>query len=248
MNEQREKIRLQAYLASCGLGSRRSCEKLILDARVSINESTATLGQSVLAGDVVRFDGRTVVPQSRLRYIALNKPPGYVTSMSDERGRPVASSLLGKTVEERIYNIGRLDQWSSGLLLFTNDGDLTATMVHPSGLIDKEYQVETDLPIPEGFAKEFMAGVLVDGISYRAESVRVLSDRTMRLVLIEGKNREIRRVLEHFGLRALMLRRIRIGPIDLGDLIEGEHRELRAEEVAALRDYSVARREKGKER
>jgi len=242
MSEQREKTRLQAFLASCGLGSRRSCEKLILDGRVSINTEVATLGQSVSPGDLVRFDGHIVKPQARLRYIALNKPPGFVTSMSDEKGRPVASSLLGNSVEERVYNIGRLDQWSSGLLLFTNDGDLTALMVHPSGLIEKEYRVETDLPIPPTFAAQFMAGILIAGIRYKAESVRVISDRTMSVVLIEGKNREIRRVLEHFELRAMLLRRTRIGPIELGDLAEGAHRELAQEEVSALRSFSASKR------
>lgn len=242
MSEQREKIRLQAYLASCGLGSRRSCERLILDGRVSVNNVVAELGQSVAPGEVVRFDNKVVQPESRLRYIALNKPPGFVTSMSDERGRPVAVALLGDSVKERVYNIGRLDQWSSGLLLFTNDGELTALMVHPSGLIEKEYQVETDIPIPRTFAAEFMAGVSIDGISYKAESVRALSEKTMRVVLIEGKNREIRRVLEHFGLRAMLLRRMRIGPIELGDLAEGAHRELSADEVSALRNFSAAKR------
>lgn len=238
MSIQREKIRLQAYLASCGLGSRRSCEKLIADGKVSVNGNAAKLGDSAVAGDVVRFNGLIVRPQSRLRYIALNKPPGFVTSMSDERGRPVAAALLGSAVEERVYNVGRLDQWSSGLLLFTNDGDLTALMVHPSGLIDKEYQAETDLPIPENLAREFTDGLTVDGIFYKAEAVRIIDATTMRIVLVEGKNREIRRVLEHFGLRALMLRRVRVGPIELGDLAEGMHRELDPEEVSALRAYS----------
>ena len=115
-------------------------------------------------------------------------------------------------------------------------------MVHPSGLIEKEYYVETDSPIPQVFAEEFMAGVLVDGISYKAEAVKKLSDRTMSIVLIEGKNREIRRVLEHFGLRAMLLRRVRIGPIELGNLVEGEHRELTPEEVSALWDFSADKR------
>ncbi|HCO49051.1 MAG TPA: rRNA pseudouridine synthase, partial [Spirochaetaceae bacterium] len=208
----REKIRLQAYLASCGIGSRRACEKLLQGGRVSVNGTIAKLGDSAFAGDEVRLDGKVVRQQTRLRYIALNKPVGFVTSMSDEMGRPVAASLVGSFVEERVYNVGRLDQWSSGLIFFTNDGDLTALLVHPSGRVDKEYEVETDLPIPEAFAKEFEDGVTIDGILYRAESVRVVGERRMNIVLVEGKNREIRRVLEHYGLRALALKRVRIGP------------------------------------
>ncbi len=242
MNGQRERIRLQAYLASCGLGSRRFCEKLIQEGRVRVNGAVAALGDSAVAGDEVRLDGRTVAPQTRLRYIALNKPPGFVTSMSDERGRPIAASLLGKSVEERVYNVGRLDQWSSGLIFFTNDGDFTALLVHPSGRIDKEYLVETDLPIPASFAAEFGAGLVVDGVAYRAESVRIVAERQMRIVLVEGKNREIRRVLEHYGLRALSLRRARVGPIELGGLTEGSFRELTPAEVKALRDYSTRKR------
>ena len=248
MNQQREKIRLQAYMASCGIGSRRSCEKLIQEGRASINEKVATLGESVVAGDEVRFDGRVVKPQARLRYIILNKPPGFVASMSDERNRPIAATLLGSSVEERVYNVGRLDQWSSGLLLFTNDGDLAALMVHPSGRIDKEYEVETDLPIPPGFSGDFLSGIKVDGIVYKAESVTILSANTMKIVLGEGKNREIRRVLEHYNLRALSLRRIRIGPIELGDIEEGKFRELAAEEVAALWSFSERRKQEGSAR
>ncbi|HWP68209.1 MAG TPA: pseudouridine synthase, partial [Rectinemataceae bacterium] len=184
--------------------------------------------------------------QTRLRYIALNKPPGFVASMSDERNRPIAATLLGSAVEERVYNVGRLDQWSSGLLLFTNDGDLAALMVHPSGRIDKEYEVVTDRPIPPEFVPEFLSGVEVEGIVYKAESANILSENTMRIVLGEGKNREIRRVLEHYNLRALALRRIRIGPIEIGNLEEGKFRELQDEEVAALRAFSERRKREGR--
>ncbi len=249
MNAPKEKTRLQAYLAKCGIGSRRACEGIVAAGRVTVNGLRAKLGDSALAGDEVRLDGRIIRPQERMRYIILNKPAGFVSSMADERDRPVAVSLLGSDVEERVYNVGRLDQWSSGLLLFTNDGDLAAVLGHPSGEIDKEYAIETDLPIPSGLRDKFEAGVEVEGTIYKARSVRVDSERTMRVVIIEGKNREIRRVLEHFGLRALSLRRERIGPLELGDLAEGAHRELSPEEVAALRAYSPkARGEVGRGR
>lgn len=245
MNAPKEKTRLQAYLAKCGIGSRRACEGIVAAGRVTVNGLRAKLGDSALAGDEVRLDGRIIRPQERMRYIILNKPAGFVSSMADERDRPVAVSLLGPDVEERVYNVGRLDQWSSGLLLFTNDGDLAAVLGHPSGEIDKEYVIETDLPIPSGLREKFEAGVEVEGTIYKARSVRVDSERTMRVVIVEGKNREIRRVLEHFGLRALSLRRERIGPLELGDLAEGAHRELSPEEVAALRAYSPKARGEG---
>ena len=245
MTVPKDKTRLQAYLAKCGIGSRRACEGIVAAGRVTVNGLRAKLGDSALAGDEVRLDGRIIRPQERLRYIILNKPAGFVSSMADERDRPVAVSLLGADIEERVYNVGRLDQWSSGLLLFTNDGDLAAILGHPSGEIDKEYTIETDLPIPANFREEFEAGVEVEGTVYKARAIRIESERMMHAVLVEGKNREIRRVLEHFGLRALSLRRERIGPLMLGNLAEGAHRELSAEEVEALRAYSPKTRGQG---
>lgn len=245
MTAPKEKTRLQAYLAKCGIGSRRACEGIVAAGRVTVNGAQAKLGDSACAGDEVRLDGRVIRPQERLRYIILNKPAGFVSSMADERDRPVAVSLLGADIEERVYNVGRLDQWSSGLLLFTNDGDLAAILGHPSGEIDKEYAIETDLPIPANFREVFEAGVEIEGTVYRARAVRIESERVMHAVLVEGKNREIRRVLEHFGLRALSLRRERIGPLLLGNLAEGAHRELSAEEVEALRAYSPKARGQG---
>lgn len=231
--------RLQAYLASCGLGSRRSCEKIIQDGRVSIDGLQAHLGQSVEDGQRVEVDEKPVKPQETMRYLILNKPPGFVSSMADERDRPIAASLLGPSVPERVYNVGRLDQWSSGLLLFTNDGSLAKLLIHPSGEVDKEYRVATDRPIPAEFVQGFSKGVVVDGVMYKARKVEILGEKEARIVLVEGKNREIRRVLAHYGMRALALRRVRLGPLELGALAEGEHRELAREEVEALRRYSM---------
>lgn len=239
MSAEDTRQRLQAYLASCGLGSRRACERFIVEHRVHVDGRQAVLGESVLPGQEVRLDGKVVRPQERLRYIALNKPPGFVVSMSDERGRPVAASLLGGRVPERVYNVGRLDQWSKGLLLFTNDGDLTAWLVHPSGGMDKEYEIITDLPIPARLAEEFEAGIEIEGVRYRAESARLEGPKALRVILVEGKNREIRRVLEFYGLRALSLTRVRIGPVSLGGLAEGSWRDLEEVEVTALREYSL---------
>ena len=241
MNGEHGKLRLQAFLAQAGVASRRACEKLITAGRVRINGSLATIGQSVIPGDDVELDGRKIEPGERLRYILLNKPPGFLSTMSDDRDRPIAAALLGTAVPERVYNVGRLDQWSSGILVFTNDGALAKILIHPSGEVDKEYIVSTDLPIPAGFADSFMKGIEMEGETHRALSVEMVDERTMKVVLVEGRNREIRRVLEHFGLRAMSLRRIRLGPISLGDLAEGSFRELSETEVQALVAYSVAK-------
>ncbi|HEY9055377.1 MAG TPA: pseudouridine synthase [Rectinemataceae bacterium] len=233
-----ETKRLQAYMASCGIGSRRACEKLIKSGKVRVNGQPALLGSSVGPEDAVVYEGKILRPETRLRYIILNKPRGFVSSMADEKGRPVAASLLGVGIPERVYNVGRLDQWSSGLLLFTNDGELARILVHPSGGIDKEYIVKSDKPLPRGLAESFERGLELGNETLRALEAELIGDTTLRVVLLEGKNREIRRVLEHYGLRTLSLRRVRLGPIHLGDLPEGAYRELDPQEVVALLEYS----------
>lgn len=227
--------RLQAYLADCGFGSRRHCEELITGGRVLVDGAKPELGSRVTEGAKVQVDGKDVRPQSRMRYILLNKPAGYISAMADPEGRKLAVDLLREDVPERVYNIGRLDQWSSGLLLFTNDGTLAALLGHPSGGVEKEYEIVADKPLPDTFFNDFAKGVAVDGQLYRAKSVMRTGARGARVVLVEGKNREIRRVLAHWNVRALSLRRIRIGTLSLGGLAEGAWRELSAEEVASIR-------------
>jgi 23S rRNA pseudouridine2605 synthase len=227
--------RLQAFLAHAGVASRRACEAIILDKRVTINgKLAAELGVRVLPGDVVALDGRPLLPEARKRYILLNKPAGYISAMSDPEGRPLARELL-QGVTERVYNVGRLDQWSSGLLLFTNDGDLAALLVHPSGGIEKEYEIVADAPLGEDFFSGFREGLQLEGVEYRASSLVRTGPDSARVVLVEGKNREIRRVLEGFGRKAKILRRIRIGALTIDGLAEGEYRELAGPELEALR-------------
>jgi 23S rRNA pseudouridine2605 synthase len=230
-------IRLQAYLAHSGIASRRACEGIILAGRVSINgQVSSELGVRVHPGDRVTLDGKFLEPEERKRYLLLNKPAGYICAMSDPEGRSLASNLL-KGVEERVYNVGRLDQWSSGLILFTNDGDLASILVHPSGGIEKEYEIEADGTLGEDFFKAFRDGIEIEGVAYKAISIKRRGLAGARVVLLEGKNREIRKVLEHFGRKARLLRRIRIGSIALGDLPEGSFRELSGNEIESLRVY-----------
>jgi 23S rRNA pseudouridine2605 synthase len=192
------------------------------------------LGVRVQLGDIVTLDGRQLESESQKRYILLNKPIGYLSAMSDSRGRPLASELLNG-VNERVYNVGRLDQWSSGLLFFTNDGDLASRLVHPSGMVEKEYEISADAPLEEDFFLSFRSGITIEGILYRAFSLERTGPDSARVVLIEGKNREIRRVLEHFGRKAKILRRVRIGSLTIRGIAEGAFRELTASEVIALR-------------
>jgi 23S rRNA pseudouridine2605 synthase len=242
MTDSAEGTRLQAFLAHAGVASRRACERIILDERVAINGMVASeLGVRVKPDDVVTLDGRRVGLEERKRYILLNKPAGYISAMSDPEGRPLAVELL-KGVEERVYNVGRLDQWSSGLLFFTNDGELASLLVHPSGGIEKEYRIVADAPLDDDFFASFRKGIEIDGIVYRASSLERLGPDSARVVLLEGKNREIRRVLEHSGRKAKVLTRVRIGNIAIGSLAEGSFRELSETEVEGLRSYGRSKR------
>lgn len=227
--------RLQAFLAHCGVASRRACEKIILDGRVSVNGSVVTeLGTKVSSKDTVLVDGKAVSLEEKKRYVLLNKPLGYVCSQSDEKGRPVAVDLLKETYKERLYNVGRLDMFSHGAIIFTNDGDFAAKLSHPSAEIEKEYIVESSLPLPRYLAKDFEKGIRVEGVFYKAKQAEELNSHRMRVVLVEGKNREIRRVFENAGMAIRNLCRVRIGNVELGDLESGSFRELTDQEVQGL--------------
>ena len=207
-----DSIRLQAYLAHCGVASRRASEKIILDGRVEVNGQIVTeLGTKVTDSDEVKVDGKKIQLESVKRYVLLNKPAGFVCSSADEKGRAVAADLLKEKYTERLYNVGRLDMYSKGMILFTNDGDFAAKLSHPSSQIEKEYVVETSQDISEEFCRNFEGGIRV-----------------------EGKNREIRNVLESQNIGTKSLVRVRIGSVELGDLRPGDSRDLSPAEVKSL--------------
>jgi len=227
-------IRLQVYLAHSGVASRRAAEKYIADGRVTVDGKKITdMGVKVVPGNIVTFDGKPVIPETRFHYLALNKPEGYICANSDTHDRPLAKDLL-PAVKERLYNVGRLDFQSCGLIIFTNDGDFTAKVGHPGFEIEKEYLVTSSVPIHDRIVNEFSRGVLVEGILYRAVEVEKTGPKTIRVVMVEGKNREIRRVFSHFHLHAEKLMRIRIGPVKLGNLKPGESRKLTEKEINDL--------------
>jgi 23S rRNA pseudouridine2605 synthase len=226
--------RLQVYLAHAGVASRRAAEEIIARGRVSVNSVVITAqGSKVSPGDVVLLDGKPVRTESRLRYLALNKPAGYICSSSDPQGRPLALELLPR-VTERLYNVGRLDFLSCGLIFFTNDGDFDARLGHPGAGVEKEYQVEASGPIPDAVVAAFTQGITIEGVRYQAIKAEKTGRKSLRIVLLEGKNREIRRVFSHFHLHPVRLCRIRIGPVLLGDLREGTSRPLTELELEGL--------------
>jgi len=227
-------IRLQVFLSHAGVASRRASEEIISSGRVSVNGVTITSqGYKLEEGDTVLLDGKPVQTESRLLYLALNKPAGYICSSSDPQGRPLALSLLPVT-KERLYNVGRLDYQSCGLIFFTNDGSFAARLGHPSSDLEKEYIVEATGYIPDEVVKAFNDGVTVEEIFYKAKSAQIVGRKTLRIVLVEGKNREIRRVFSHFHLHPSVLRRVRIGKVLLGDLAEGASRPLTESEIKSL--------------
>jgi 23S rRNA pseudouridine2605 synthase len=227
--------RLQVVLAHAGVASRRASESLIAQGRVSVNGKPVTVpGTKVSPHDEVRLDGKLISAETKTHYLALNKPPEYLCSSSDPFGRRLALELLPPGIPERLYNVGRLDYLSSGLVFFTNDGDFTARLSHPSSGIEKEYLVESTVAVPDAFTEEFTAGVLIEGQLYKAAKVEKTGRKSLRIVLIEGKNREIRRVFSHFHLHPCLLRRVRIGPVPLGDLGEGKTRPLTENELRLL--------------
>jgi 23S rRNA pseudouridine2605 synthase len=222
-------------MARAGAASRRASEVMIAAGRVTVNGTAVTVpGTKVAPGDEVRLDGKLLSAETTFHYLALNKPPEYLCSSFDPQGRRLALELMPADISERLYSVGRLDYLSCGLLFFTNDGDFTARLSHPSSGIEKEYLVESVVPVPDAFVDEFGAGVSIDGELYRAVEVEKTGRKSLRIVLVEGKNREIRRVFSHFHLHPGLLRRIRIGSVQLGNLAEGMTRPLTRKEITLL--------------
>lgn len=240
MNSNNSPIRLQVYLAHAGVASRRAAEKLILAGRVRVNGRVIeTLGEKAGAEDEVCVDGVPVRLEEVRHYLALHKPPMYLCSSFDPEGRPLARDLLPGGIRERLYNVGRLDYRSSGLVIFTNDGDFAARWGHPRTGLEKEYLVESAGSIPDPVLEDFRRGIDIEGVHYRAKAVERLRSRVIRVVLVEGKNREIRRLFSHFHLHAVKLHRVRIGPVLLGDLAPGASRPLTKAELEGVKsDHS----------
>ncbi len=230
--------RLQRALARAGFGSRRACEQLIVEGRVKVNGSVATLGDRVdPARDLILLDRVEVNLDPDVRYFALNKPRGVVSTMKDPQLREDVSGYL-PSEGPRVFPVGRLDRDSEGLLLLTNDGELANRLLHPRYGIEKEYLAEVNgVPTARQLSRIRRGVELEDGLA-RAKSARSAARAggrgAIRLVMTEGRKREVRRLLGAVGLPVTRLVRLRIGPIRLGRLKAGEVRELTAREVHAL--------------
>lgn len=229
-------IRLQSYLAKSGFGSRRSCEKLIAEGRVSVNTRLVTeMGVKVEADDVVMVDDLLAEPSDRVFYYALNKPRGYVCTNYDPNEKLYARDLITIPENNLLFHVGRLDKESSGLILYTNDGDAAQRIMHPSNEIEKEYAVMTSEPIRRTDLEDALRGVYIDSQKpYVIKHFTLQSKRWALVTLTEGKNRELRKIFSYYGYTIQRLVRIRIGPILLDDLAEGRYRPITKGELAAL--------------
>jgi 23S rRNA pseudouridine2605 synthase len=234
--------RLQKILSQAGVASRRAAEKLIADGRVSVNGKTVReMGTKAdLATDDIRVDGRRIKAAERLRYILLYKPAGYVTTRSDPQRRRTVMDLLGG-VREYVYPVGRLDYDTEGLLLLTNDGDLASRLTHPRHEVERTYEARV-AGVPDADAVDRLRrGIPLDGRRTLPADVVLLNKRVsdkegvLLITIREGRNRQVRRMCEAVGHPVRSLRRTKMGPISDRRLKPGEWRDLRAEEIAALK-------------
>lgn len=225
-------LRLQVYLARCGIGSRRTCESLVEQGRVSVNGNRVTqLGTKVSSEDVVELNGRTVTPQRENVYIALNKPPGYLCSNFPDGNKPLALDLIHVPDGVRLFHVGRLDFLSSGLILYTNDGDFAHRITHPSYEVEKQYSVEIRGSRDIQALEQYVKGLTISGIRYKAKRIKSIGSRRVIITLVEGRNREIRRVFQYLHLSIRNIRRIKIGVVGIEGIAPGRYRNLTKKEV-----------------
>ena len=215
-------MRLQKYLAECGVASRRRAEELISAGKVKVNGETAKLGQKIdPALDAVSLDGKKILPTDQTIYLKLNKPAGYVCSTSGQGATTIFE--LVKSVPGRLFPIGRLDKDSEGLMILTNDGELANKLMHPRYEHEKEYIVNAELRIANDELMKLSSGVIIDGKKTLPAKVKKLGEKSFSIVLREGRKRQIRRMVEAVGNRVVALKRTRIGNLKLGNLPPGKY-------------------------
>jgi 23S rRNA pseudouridine2605 synthase len=233
-------MRLNRFLAQAGVASRRRSDELISAGRVTVNgEAVTKLGTDIdPERDAIAVDGRPLERPSSFTYVMLNKPPGCVVTMADPQGRATAAQLVSG-VGVRVVPVGRLDAGTEGLLLLTDDGDLAHRVAHPSFELDKVYEVEARGVLTEGERRRLETGIELDGRLTTQAAVRVISAKggatVAEITLHEGRKRQVRRMFQEVGHRVTRLRRVRLGPLELGDLPPGQWRRLTDGELGALR-------------
>lgn len=229
-------MRINKYIASTGYCSRRQADVLIDGGRVLLNGKIADKGAEVLENDEVIIDGKKIFLEEKKVYFLLNKPVGYTTTLKDSFAEKLVIDLI-KNVKERIYPVGRLDKDSCGLLLLTNDGELTYKLTHPKHNVEKEYIVVLDREVSKSDLEILSNGVVIDGVKTRKARFLYSFDKknTIRVFLKEGRNRQIRKMFKSLNYEVISLERISFGKINLKNLKLGEYRELTESEVNYLR-------------
>ncbi len=230
-------MRLNKFLAACGVASRRSCDELIKDGKVKVNGIVAGLGLEVGEGDEVTVNGNKVVLKKNEYYI-LNKPKGYLSTVSDDKGRKTVMDLMPSSVG-RIYPVGRLDYDSEGLLILTTDGELAQRLTHPSNEVPKTYLVKIEGTATEATLNPIRSGIEIEGgyvtKKCKAHIVETNKEYTkIHITITEGKNREIRKMFAAIGREVTLLKRIKVGELTLRGLDRGKWRKLNKQEVAYL--------------
>ena len=234
-------MRLQKYMAMCGVAARRKCEDIIREGRVSVNGALVTeMGTQVEEGDEVLLDGVKIKPEEQKMYILYHKPAGEVTTVSDDKGRETVLDKF-KDLPVRVYPVGRLDYDSEGVLLLTNDGELAQSLTHPSKEVDKVYLARISGQLTSEELEKLRRGVYMEGDERRTWPAGVTILRVgdiwseILVTIHEGRNRQVRRMVSAVGHQVILLRRVRFGPIELGGLRRGEWRELTENEVEKLK-------------
>jgi len=233
-------MRINKYLSSSGLCSRRKAEEYVLEGRVSVNNKVINdLSTQINDGDVVKLNDQVISIEEQMVYYMLNKPKGYITSMSDDRDRKSISNLTSD-LPYRVYPVGRLDYESEGLLFLTNDGDLTYKLTHPKFNVAKKYVVKVEGDLKESELAVLRAGVVIDKVRYakcKVEKVSFAQNISkVEVTLFEGKNREIRKMFDAIGKNVVFLKRTEMAGIKLGGLKRGELRPLKDYEVSYLKN------------
>ncbi len=230
-------MRINKYLAQCGVASRRECDRLIAEGKVTVNGRLAGLGDDVNDGDNIKVEGRPVTVKKN-EYYLLHKPKGYLCTVSDDKGRKTVMDILGDGVG-RVYPVGRLDYDSEGLLILTTDGELAQHLTHPSNEVPKTYLVKVEGRLTEADLNPIRSGIEIDGYvtkKCRAHIVETNKDYTkVELVLREGKNREIRKMFAAIGREVTLLKRTKVGELSLRGLDRGAFRKLTPAEVEYLK-------------
>lgn len=233
MSDDDHEVRLQKVLSRVGFGSRRVCDDLIADGRVTVNGDVAALGRRVDPDtDLVEVDGAPIGVKPGLVYYLLNKPTGVITTASDPQGRPTVVDLV--PAEPRVFAVGRLDLDTEGLLLMTNDGELANRIAHPSGGVTKEYLAEVRGEPSRAVLRQLREGVALDDGPTAPAQATLVSPTLVRLTIHEGRNRQVRRMLDAVGHPVERLIRTRIGPVADRRLAPGSWRELTTEELRGL--------------